>query len=58
MGRGALGGKNKRGIKITMHGGVGERGGLYNTERTIVILQHFAMLMDSDCNVVYRGYLV
>ena len=31
---GYMGGKKKVGIKISMHGGVGERGGLYNTEKT------------------------
>ena len=41
---------------ISKHnGGVGERGGLYNTEKKVVIIQHFAMLMDSDCKGVYRG---
>ena len=55
---GIRGGKKKGGIKISMHGGVGERGGLYNTEKTVVILQYFSMLMDSDCKVVYRGDLV
>ena len=28
------GGRKKGGIKISMHGCVGERGGLYNTEKT------------------------
>ena len=31
---GIRGCKKKGGIKISMHGGEGERGGLYNTERT------------------------
>ena len=29
------GGKKKGGIKISMHGGLGETGGLYNIEKTI-----------------------
>ena len=44
------------GIKISMHGGRGEKGEGYTTQRRqVVILQHFAMLMDSDCKGVYRG---
>ena len=32
--------------------------GCTTQRRQVVILQHFAMLMDSDCNVVFRGDLV
>ena len=53
------GGEEERGcIKISMHRG-GEKGeGCTTQRRQVVILQHFAMLMDSDYNVVFRGDLV
>ena len=56
---GISGGKKKGGIKISMHRGGREKGEGCTTQRgQVVILQHFAMLMDSDCNVVFRGDLV
>ena len=47
--------KKKGGIKISMHGGREKGEGCTTQRRQVVILQHFAMLMDSDCKVIYKG---
>ena len=53
-------GMKKGGIMISMHNGGGwEKGeGCTTQRRQVGILQHFAILMDSDCKGVYTGDLV
>ena len=38
--------------------GRGSQGGLYNTEKQVVIVQCLTILMDSDCNGVCAGIFV